>query len=120
MILFLRWVVGMASAAALAGFALVLLVGKGLELTYRSGAGAASLVRDVMTVAVPLLLVAMLASVFLPQARTYLCIVAVFVAAAMAGCLTILPTNPGEGLLYLGFFALWGVYFGMTMWGRGL
>ncbi|MGJ5818662.1 hypothetical protein [Paludibaculum fermentans] len=120
MILFLRWVVGIASAAALAGFVLVLTVGKGLALTYRSGAGVANLVRDVMTVGVPVLLVAMLASVFLPHARTFLCVIAVFVAAAMAGCLTILPTNPGEGSLYLGFFGLWGIYFGLTMWGRGL
>ncbi|MGC4048883.1 MAG: hypothetical protein QM757_05095 [Paludibaculum sp.] len=120
MILFLRWVVGLASAVALAGFALVMLVGKGLELTYRSGAGAASLVRDAMTVGIPLLLVAMLASVFLPHARTFLCVVAFFVAAAMAGCLTIVRTNPGEGLLYLGFFALWGVYFGTAIWGRGV
>ncbi|QOY88051.1 hypothetical protein [Paludibaculum fermentans] len=119
MILFLRWVVGLASAIALVGFALVLTVGKGLELTYRSGAGAASLVRDLMTAGVPVLLLAMLVSVFLPQERTFLCVVAVLVAAAMAGCLTILATNPGEGSLYLGFFGLWALYFGMTIWGRG-
>lgn len=116
----LRWLVGLACAVALAGFGFVLVVGKGLELSYRSGAGAASLVRDALTVGVPVLLLAMLVSVFTPHARGFLSVVAAGVVLAIAGCVTILRENPGEGSLYLAFFALWGVYFGMTLWGRGV
>lgn len=120
MIVLLRLVVGLACAAALAGFAFILTVGRGLALSYRSGAGAAMLVRDALTVGVPVLLLAMLVSVFTPHARAYLFIVAGGVLLAMAGCAMLLPENPGEGSLYLAFFALWGVYFGMTLWGPGL
>lgn len=113
----LRWVIGLLSALALAGFFLILLVGKGFEV-YRSGAGSEELARTVAVAGTPLLLAAMLVSVFIPGVRLYLHIVAAGVVAAMVGCATIIPAHPGEGLLYAGFFGLWLLYYAMAVWLR--
>ena len=113
----LRWLIGIASVVALAVFALILTVDKGFA-AFRSGSGGDHPARDAAVLGIPLLLAAMLATVFLPQTRWLMHGVAVCVVIAMIGCATIVPTHPGEGSLYLGFFGLWLLYYGLTLWAR--
>ena len=115
--LLLRWLIGIGAVAALGVFALILTVGKGFD-AFRSGSGSDSMVRDAAISGIPILLIGMLASVFLPQARWLMHILAVFVIGAAISAATIIPTNPGEGSIYLGFFALWVLYYGLTLWAR--
>lgn len=107
----LRWLVGISSALALVFFVFILIVGKGLRSAYQSGAGAAHILRDTATFAIPFLLAAMLASAFVPRARGFLHAVAIGVTAAIAGCVVIMLKNPGEGAIYLCFFGLWMLYY---------
>jgi len=119
MLLFLRWSTGIASAAALIVFALIVTVGKGLGSSYQSGASGENLARVAATFGAPVLLAAMLVSVFVPQSRSFLHIVAVFVIAAAMGCATLIPSHPGEAFLYISFFCLWVLYYGLAVWSRG-
>jgi hypothetical protein len=116
--LVLRWLIGVGCAVALALFLLILVVGKGLRSAYQSGAGTLDVVRDTAVAGIPLLLIAMLVSVFLPNSRAYLHVVAAGVLLAMAGCAMMVPESPGEGLLYLSFFGLWGIYYLLAVWVR--
>lgn len=118
MLIVLRIAVGVLSAIGLAGFALIVVVGKGLRSAYRSGAGSSDLMADAALVAIPLLLLAILASVFTPQARRFLHGLAVAVTLAAIYLATQVPDYPGEMAVYLGYFALWGVYYAAAVWGR--
>lgn len=117
--LLLRWLIGVLSALALAGFLLILTIGKGFE-GYRSGAGSENFLRLAAIVGAPLLLTAMLASVFLPGSRIFLHMVAAGVAFAGVLCVSIIRTNPGEGMLYLSFLGLWVLYYALSVWGPSL
>ena len=64
---------------------------------------------------IAVLLIAMLISVFTPGSRRLLHVVAVGVAMALAGCLWIMLKSPGEGFVYACFFALWMVYYAITV-----
>ena len=112
--LLLRWLIGLLSAMALAVFALILVVGKGFEI-YRSGAASVDIARVAAVVGAPLLLAAMLVSVFTPGARLFLHLTAAAVLLACAGCVWIIRTNPGEGTLYLCFFGLWLLYYALSV-----
>jgi len=118
-VLLLRWLIGLLSVLALAGFLLILTIGKGFEV-YRSGAAPENFLRLAAIVGTPLLLAAMLASVFLPGSRLLLHAVAVGVALGCLLCVSIIRTNPGEGMLYLGFFGLWVLYYAFCVWGPPL
>jgi hypothetical protein len=116
-VLFLRWLIGLLSALGLIGFFLIVVVGKGFEV-YQSGAGSENLARAAAVIGIPCLLAAILVSVFLPDARLYLHLVAAGATAATVGCALIIPSHPGEGLLYAGFFGLWLLYYAMAVWLR--
>ncbi len=64
----LRWVLGIGSLVALGLFLLILTAGKGFE-GFRSGSGSEDPVRELLPVAIPLLLCAILASVLMHWAR---------------------------------------------------
>ncbi|MBL8292714.1 MAG: hypothetical protein JNN08_12800 [Bryobacterales bacterium] len=115
--LLLRWLVGLLSVLGLVGFFLIVLVGKGFEV-YQSGAGSENLSRAAGVIGIPLLLAAMLVSVFLPGSPRFLHVVAAGVTVATVVCATIIPSHPGEGLLYAGFFGLWFLYYALTVWLR--
>src|SRR3954447_15198270 len=119
MLLFLRWSVGIASAAALIVFVLIVTVGKGLGSPYQSGASGENLARAAATFGLPVLLAMMLGSVFVPHSRSFLHLVAFFVIAAALGCGTLIPSHPGEAFLYIGFFGMWIVYYALAVWARG-
>jgi len=116
--LILRWLLGIGLALALTVFVLILTVGKGIGSAYQSGASSEDLVRTLLTLAIPALLAAMLLSVFLPNARAYLHVVAAGVVLAMAGCASLLKSNSGEAALYLSGFGLWALYYGVSAWGK--
>jgi hypothetical protein len=67
MLLFLRWLIGIASAAGLIVFVLIVTVGKGIGSAYQSGAGGENVTRTAATFGIPILLAAILASVFVPH-----------------------------------------------------
>jgi hypothetical protein len=117
--LLLRWMIGIGCAIALAFFTLVMVVGKGMRSAYQSGASTTDVLRESAIYGVPVLLIAMLVSVFMPQARGYLHVVAAGVVLAVIGCGFIIADAPGEGAVYLSFFALWLLYYGLAAWGRG-
>jgi hypothetical protein len=114
--LFLRWILGIACSLALAGFVLIMIVGKGIRSAYQSGAGTTDIIRSTAVYAIPILLAAMLASLFLPTARGFLHAVAVGVIVAMVTSITIIGTHPGEGSLYFCFFGLWMIYYFLAAW----
>ena len=114
MLTLLRILLGILNLLALAAFVLVMLVGKGFD-AYRSG--NVSSARDLLPFAVPIVLGAMFVSVFTPGARVFLHIVAVLVGVVVLQCATIIPEHPGEGALYLSFFGLWLLYYGLAVWG---
>src|SRR3954468_12222422 len=103
MLLFLRWSIGIASSAALAVFVLIVTIGKGFGSSFQSGAASENVARAAATIGLPVLLAAMLGSVFVPQSRLFLHALAMFVIAAGIGSATLLPSHPGEALLYVGF-----------------
>ena len=113
----LRWLIGILSALALGVFALIVIVGKGFAV-YRSGAGSEDMARLAVVVGPSLLLAAMLVSVFVPGASTFLHEVAAGVVLACAACVWIIRTNPGEGMLSLCFFGLWLLYYALSVWGH--
>jgi len=113
----LRWMVGIGCALALAFFVFIMIVGKGLRSAYQSGAAVTDVVRTAAIYAIPFLLGAMLVAVFVPHARGFLHAVAVAVAMAMVGCITIMFQNPGEGFVYLCFFGLWMLYYVKAVYG---
>src|SRR4051812_10521503 len=108
----LRWLIGISSAISLAVFVVIVTVGKGLGSAYQSGAPGENAARVAANIGLPLLLCAMLASVFFPNARAFLHGVAFFVALAIVGCVALFKSNPGEATLYTGFFLLWTLYYG--------
>jgi hypothetical protein len=110
---FLRWAVGLSSALALAVFLLILTVGKGLASAY--GNGSEDILRASAALAIPVLLAAMLATTFLPNARAFLHVIAAVVIVAVTACLTLLRRNPGEAMIYIGFFAVWLCYYAALM-----
>ncbi|MEP7363976.1 MAG: hypothetical protein ABI972_12030 [Acidobacteriota bacterium] len=117
MLTILRWLVGIGCVLGLLMFGLILVVGKGFD-GFRSGAGSEDLLRGVLTVGIPVLLVAMLVTVVGAGGRVLLHTTAVGVAAALAGVAwSVMRTNPGEGGLYAGFFVLWLVYYATTVRG---
>ena len=114
----LRWLIGLASAAALVLFLLIMIVGQGLSDAYRSGSGGEAIMRTFLTFAVPLMLVGMLVTAFAPHSRVLMHCVAACVVAAAAGCTSLLSSHPGEGLLYMGFLGLWLLYYFLAVWMR--
>jgi hypothetical protein len=111
----LRWVVGIGCALGLAALALILTVGKGFD-GFRSGAGSEDLLRDALTIGLPLLLAAMLATVFGAGGRPLLHLTAAGVLAALAGVLwAVVRTNPGEGSLYAAFLILWLIFYALRL-----
>jgi len=119
MLLFLRWAIGIASTAALIVYLLIVTVGKGFGSSYQSGASGENLARSSAIVGIPILLAAMFGSAFVPHSRSFLHGLALFVIAAAVGCATLIPAHPGEASLYIGFFGLWVLYYGLAVWARG-
>jgi hypothetical protein len=111
----LRWSVGISSALALALFVLILTIGRGLGSAYRSGTGKEDFFRATAPLAIAMLLGGMLASAFLPKSRAFLHVIAACVIVAIAGCMTLLRSNTGEAMLYIGFFAVWLCYYAALM-----
>lgn len=70
-------------------------------------------------VGLALLFLAMLVSVFLPEARAYLHGVAVAAAVAGGWLLVLVWTGPRLEILCLPAFAVWAVYYAMCLWGPG-
>ena len=115
----LRWILGLASALGLAIFLLILTVGKGFD-AFRSASVGDHPWRDAATLAIPALLVGMLATVLAPGWRPLAHVVAVGVVAAVIGCLTMVSEHPGEGGLYLTVLTLWLLYYLLSTWvGQG-
>jgi hypothetical protein len=110
---FLRWAVRLSSALALTVFLLIHTVGKGLASAY--GSGSEDILRASAALAIPILLGAMLGSTLLPNARAFLHVIAAVVIVAVAGCLTLLRSNPGEAMIYIGFFVVWLCYYAALM-----
>jgi hypothetical protein len=117
--LLLRWLLGIGCALALAFFAHAMIVGKGIRSSYQSGAGTLNTLRETAVYGIPVLLLAMLVSVFVPHARGFLHAVAAGVVLAVIGCGFMIAEAPGEGIIYLSFFALWLLYYGLAVWSRG-
>lgn len=114
--LLLRWAIGVGCVVALGLFVLILVVGKGLASAYRSGAATENFLRDALPVAIAGLLCLMLGSVVSPQTRWLAHVTAAAVALAAAGVLwSAARTNPGEATIYVGFLALWGLYYALTL-----
>jgi len=118
--LLLRWMIGIGCVLALALFALIMTVGKGLASVYRSGTGTEDIVRKALPLGIAALLCLMLASVISPHARWLAHVTAAGVSLALAGVLwSAARTHPGEALIYTGFLALWGLWYALT-WRGGL
>lgn len=113
MLTLLRILLGILSLLALAGFTLVLLVGKGFD-SYRSADVSSG--RALIPFAVGLVLGAMFVSVFTPGSRVFLHMLAAAVGALILLCATMIRENPGEGALYLSFFGLWLLYYAVAVW----
>ncbi len=113
----LRVILGAASLLGLAVFALILLVGKGFD-AFRSGSGGDDALETAATIAVPLMLCGMAASVFLPGNRWLLHAVAALALPAAVYVCTIVPEHPGEGGMYLTFLLAWLLYYWLAAWAR--
>ena len=106
----LRWTIGLGATAGLAMFALIMLVGRGIAMSYRAGSGVEDLSRDLLTAGIPLLLILMIVGVLRPDWRMVQYFAGTLAALALVGCFWVMQTNPGEGILYSGFLILWLIY----------
>lgn len=113
-ILMLRWVLGIGCMAALGMFLLIFTAGKGFD-AFRSGPSSENLVRDLLPIAIPLLLGTILASVIMPGAKVFQHFLAVAVILAFVSLIPVFLEHPGEGLIYLGFLGLWLLYYWLLM-----
>lgn len=118
MTLVLRWVLGIGALLGLAVYVLISVVGKGIASSYRSGSAGENLERLAATVGIPLLLALMLVSVVQPAWRPVLHLTAVCAAAALAGCLLLGRTNPGEASVYGSFLVLWLIFYATQVFHR--
>ena len=107
----LRWLLGILSGGAIAVFALIIVVGKGLASAYRSADTGESVVQQLAIVLVPLILIGMFVSVFTPGTRWLMHAVALGVIALALFCAISFGERPGEIGLYLAFLCLWLLYY---------
>jgi hypothetical protein len=110
----LRWLIGILSGGAIAVFALIVVVGKGLASAYRSADTGESVAQQLAIVLVPVILIGMYVSVFTPGTRWLMHAVALGVIALALFCAMALHERPGEIGLYLGFLCLWLVYYALA------